>query len=141
MYKLILTLLACTFALGTTAALAARPMVVVDENATKRDEPPPHGKIGMSTVWGITDNVPGRTMEFRKRALHKGAAIGPHKIAHDEVYYVVSGKGVVSSDGVRRTVTAGMAAYLYDGDTVGITQEGDEPLTLIISYPRPMPAK
>ncbi len=137
MSKRIQLLLACAFALGASAALAAPPMVVVDESKTVREEPPPHGSIGMSTVWGITDAVPGRTMEFRKRALHKGAAIGPHKIAHDEVYYVVSGMGEVTSDGVSRTVTKGMAAYLYNGDTVGIAQKGEEPLTLIISYPLP----
>jgi mannose-6-phosphate isomerase-like protein (cupin superfamily) len=120
---------------------AAPPMVVVDEKAIVKDEPPPHGAIGMSTVWPITAAAPGRTLEFRKRALHKGAAIGLHPIAHDEVYYVVSGIGEVVSDGDKKIVTAGMAAYLYNGANVGIFQKGDEPLVLIIAYPVPTPAK
>jgi len=113
----------------------ARPMVVVDEAATVREEPPPHGAIGMSTAYRISDAVPARTMEFRKRVLHPGAAIGEHVIAHDEVYYVLSGEGEVVSDGRTARLGPGMAAYLYTGANVGIRQLGADPLALIISYP------
>lgn len=116
--------------------LAAPPMVVIDERDVVREEAPPHGAIGMSTAYRISDIVPQpRTMEFRKRVLHKGAAIGLHPIAHDEVYYVLSGKGEVTSDGVSHRLRPGMAAYLYDGAVVGIKQIGRKPLSLIISYP------
>ena len=116
--------------------LAAPPMVVIDEQDVVSEEAPPHGAIGMSTAYRISDIVPQpRTMEFRKRVLHKGAAIGLHPIAHDEVYYVLSGEGEVTSDGVTRRLRPGMAAYLYDGAVVGIKQMGREPLSLIISYP------
>lgn len=119
------------------AATAAPPMVVVDEMAVARQEPPPHGAIGMSTAYRISDVVPNRTMEFRKRELHVGAAIGEHPINHDEVYYVLSGEGEVVSDGQRATLKPGMATYLYAGAKVGIWQLGKEPLVLIISYPVP----
>ncbi len=116
--------------------LAAPPMVVVNERDVVRPEAPPHGAIGMSTAYRISDVVPQpRTMEFRKRVLHKGAAIGLHPIAHDEVYYVLSGEGEVTSDGVSQRLRPGMAAYLYDGAVVGIRQIGNKPLSLIISYP------
>jgi mannose-6-phosphate isomerase-like protein (cupin superfamily) len=115
--------------------LAAPPMVVVDEQAVVRQEAPPHGAIGMSTAYRISDAVPNRTMEFRKRALHLGAAIGEHIINHDEVYYVLSGEGEVVSDGHAARLKPGMAAYLYSGAKVGIKQLGAEPLVLIISYP------
>ena len=116
--------------------LAAPPMVVVNERDVVRQEAPPHGAIGMSTAYRISDIVPQpRTMEFRKRLLHKGAAIGLHPIAHDEVYYVLSGEGEVTSDGVSQRLRPGMAAYLYDGAVVGIRQIGNKPLSLIISYP------
>ncbi len=121
-------------ALATLAAAAA-PMVIVDETAVVRQEPPPHGAIGMSTAWRISDAVPNRTMEFRKRGLHVGAAIGDHVINHDEVYYVLSGEGEVVSDGRTAPLKPGMAAYLYSGANVGIRQLGSEPLVLIISYP------
>lgn len=120
------------WALGREQAPA---MVIIDEARTMRDEPPPHGNIGMSTAHRISDGVPTRTMEFRRRTLHPGAAIGIHPIAHDEVYYVLSGEGEVTSDGKTARLTKGMAAYLYTGAKVGIRQRGKQPLSLIISYP------
>ena len=89
----------------------------------------------MSTAYRISDAAPGRAMEFRKRVLHVGAAIGPHPIDHDEVYYVLSGEGEVVSDGVAARLRPGMAAYLYSGAVVGIRQTGRKKLSLIISYP------
>ena len=114
---------------------AVAPMVVVDEKAVVRDEPPPHGAIGMSTAYRISDVAPKRSMEFRKRVLHAGAAIGLHPIDHDEVYYVLDGKGEVTSDGISQRIGPGVAAYLYSGAVVGIKQLGSKPLTIIISYP------
>jgi len=127
--------LAAILALVCAPALAAPAAVIVDEQTVMRQEPPPHGAIGMSTAYRISDAVPARTMEFRKRVLHVGAAIGPHPIAHDEVYYVLSGEGEVVSDGKTAKLSPGMAAYLYTGAVVGIRQLGDKDLTLIISYP------
>ena len=133
--SLILSLLAA-------AAAAAPPMAVIDEKTVMREEPTPHGKIGMSTAYRISDAVPQpRRMEFRKRILHVGSAIGLHPIAHDEVYYVLSGTGDVTSDGKTQSLTPGMAAYLYDGAVVGIRQTGQEPLALIISYPVKHPVR
>lgn len=115
---------------------AAPPMAVIDEADTMRREPTPHGAIGMSTAWRISDRVPQpRRMEFRRRTLDVGAAIGEHPIAHDEVYYVLEGEGEVVSDGQRATLKKGMTAYLYEGAVVGIWQSGDQPLALIVSYP------
>lgn len=117
------------------AGTAPRRMVVVNQADVAIDQPPPHGAIGMSTAYRISDVVPGRTMEFRRRVLRVGAAIGAHPIDHDEVYYVLGGQGEVVSDGEKQILTPGMAAYLYDGARVGIRQLGSEPLDLIISYP------
>src|SRR5688500_8465908 len=115
---------------------AAPPMVVIDEDDMVRREPPPHGEIGMSTAYRISDAAPQpREMEFRRRVLDVGAAIGEHPIGHDEVYYVTAGEGVVVSDGVEARLTAGMAASRYKGAVVGIRQVGNEPLSIVIAYP------
>ncbi len=133
---------ACASAPGSLQAKAAAVgansaprMVVIDQRDVSVDQPPPHGAIGMSTAYRISDAAPGRTMEFRRRVLHPGSAIGEHPIDHDEVYYVLAGQGEVVSDGETRMLMAGMAAYLYDGAIVGIRQVGAEPLDLIVSYP------
>jgi len=127
--------LTAALVLAAAPALAGPAAVIVDEAQVMKREPPPHGAIGMSTAYRISDAVPNRTMEFRKRVLHVGAAIGPHPIDHDEVYYVLSGEGEVVSDGKAARLTPGMAAYLYKSAVVGIRQVGDKDLTLIISYP------
>jgi mannose-6-phosphate isomerase-like protein (cupin superfamily) len=126
---------ACTSTSPSPPTGPALPMVVIDERSVVRDEPPPHGAIGMSTAFRISDAAPQRMMEFRKRVLHVGAAIGLHPIDHDEVYYVLDGEGEVTSDGKSQRIGPGVAAYLYRGANVGIKQLGDKPLTLIIAYP------
>jgi mannose-6-phosphate isomerase-like protein (cupin superfamily) len=95
-----------------TAQMPAKapPMVVIDEKTVVRDEPPPHGAVGMSTAYRISDAAPQRMMKFRKRALHVGAAIGLHVIDHDEVYYVLEGEGEVTTDGKTQRVGSGAAA-------------------------------
>lgn len=119
----------------------ARPAVIINERDVRREEPPPHGEIGLSTAFRISDAVPApRAMEFRKRILHPGAAIGLHPLTHDEVYYLLAGHADVTSDGVVTRMHEGMAAYLFAGAVVGIRQIGDEPLTLIVSYPNPSAA-
>ena len=143
-------LLALACALASTASAAADPaapasalpMVVVAESEVMVREAPPHGAIGMSTAYRISDAAPQpRQMEFRRRVLDVGAAIGAHPIGHDEVYYVTAGRGVVVSDGVEAEIGPGMAAYLYERAVVGIRQVGDEPLSIIIAYPvEPKPA-
>lgn len=97
--------LVVALALLAAPAFAAPPAVIVDEQNVTRREPPRHG------------------------------AIGPHPIAHDEVCYVLSGEGEVTSDGKPAKLTPGMAAYLHTGAVAGIRPLGDADLTLIISYP------
>lgn len=135
------TSLFCILAAGcrlcmATPADTAHAMVIINEDDVKRDEPPPHGAIGMSTAYRISDTAPApRSMEFRKRILHPKAEIGLHPIAHDEIYYVLSGEGTVTSDGKTAALKTGMAAYLYKGAVVGIKQVGTAPLSIIVSYP------
>lgn len=121
---------------GQSVKTFAPPMVVITEDSVMVREAPPHGAIGMSTAYRISDAAPQpRRMEFRRRVLDPGSAIGEHPITHDEVYYVTAGRGVVISDGVEAEIGPRMAAYLYEGAVVGIRQIGPEPLSLIISYP------
>ncbi|WNO55129.1 cupin domain-containing protein [Stakelama saccharophila] len=126
-------------ALLITLALQAVPAAgqgrVIHEGDTVTREVPPHHGTGMSTAYRISDQMPNRSMEFRKRVMHPGASIGMHVIAHDEVYYVVGGTGELTVDGRVSTVRAGDAAYLYDGNDVGIRQTGDDDLVLLIAYP------
>jgi len=119
------------------APKAAPQAVVVQEADVGKREPPPHNGKSMSTAYRISDAVPNRSFEFRKRIMHRGAEIGLHVLGHDEVYYVLSGEGELMADGKTQRVGPGTAAYLYTGSNVGIRQVGNEDLSLIIAYPLP----
>lgn len=128
-------LIAAVVAVLLQASPPAGVGLVIREADVIVRQPPPHNGTGMSTAYRISDVAPNRAMEFRKRVMHPGSSIGLHVIAHDEVYYVISGEADVTTDGVTTRIGAGDTAYLYDGGNVGIAQVGPEDLVLIIAYP------
>lgn len=131
-----LTPLAAALVMLAAQAVPAAPMTIVREaDVMRRETPPPHGGVGASTAYRLSDQAPRRAMEFRKRVLHAGASIGLHVLTHDEVYYVLEGEGEVTSDGQTRRLGPRTAAYLYEGADVGIRQVGEADLVLLISYP------
>jgi mannose-6-phosphate isomerase-like protein (cupin superfamily) len=100
-----------------------------------RTEPGPHEGSGQTTAYRYFDDVADAKVIFRKRALHKGASIGMHVLSHDEVYYVVSGRGEVRVDDRREKVGPGTAIFMHEGADVGIWQEGEDDLVLVVAYP------
>ena len=108
---------------------------VREDAAVTKVEPAPHDGRGNSTAYRYFDDVPDQRVIFRKRALHKGSAIGMHVLTHDEVYYVVSGRGRLRVDDRQVEVGPNTAVFMHEGADVGIWQEGDDELVLIISYP------
>lgn len=131
------------------AAIAATTYVVAAESSrhvrnrffVKRDaevtrvEPGPHEGTGKTTAYRYFDDVPDALVIFRKRALHPGASIGMHVLSHDEVYYVVSGRGLLTVDDTQREVGPDTAIFMHEGADVGIKQLGKDDLVLIVSYP------
>ena len=108
---------------------------VREDAAVTKVEPAPHDGGGDSTAYRYFDDVPDQRVIFRKRALHKGSAIGMHVLTHDEVYYVVSGRGRLRVDDKQVEVGANTAVFMHEGADVGIWQEGDEELVVIVAYP------
>jgi mannose-6-phosphate isomerase-like protein (cupin superfamily) len=100
-----------------------------------RVEPAPHEGTGKTTAYRYFDDVKDARVIFRKRALPKGASIGMHVLEHDEVYYVVSGRGELTVDDTKREVGADTAIFMHEGADVGIRQLGEADLIVIVSYP------
>lgn len=98
-------------------------------------QPGPHAGTGQTTAYRYFDDVAGASMEFRKRALHAGASIGEHVLTHDEVYYVLSGRGELTVDRERIEVGPQTAVFMRLGANVGLRQLGAEDLVIIIAYP------
>lgn len=95
----------------------------------------PHAGTGRTTAYRYFDEVEAAGIIFRKRALHPGSSIGLHTLTHDEVYYVLSGRGVLTAEGEEREVGPGTAIFMRLGAAVGIRQTGGEDLVIIIAYP------
>ncbi len=99
-----------------------------------RPGPAPHKGPGRSTGYSFFEQAAGFKLAFRKRVLHPGAAIGYHLQKEDEVYYILSGTGVMQMNGKEFPVKAGDAILTRPGSSHGLKQTGADDLTLIIAY-------
>ncbi|MDT8284215.1 MAG: cupin domain-containing protein [Thermovirgaceae bacterium] len=64
--------------------------------------------------------------------LDPGAAVGEHKHSGDEeVYFIISGRGLFTEDGVQVKVGPGDTAVTLNGHEHSILNTGDEPLVFL----------
>jgi mannose-6-phosphate isomerase-like protein (cupin superfamily) len=135
-----------TRALALTAALTLAAAVSAQEPAKKggtfvqhdeekaKPERGPHDGPGQTVGYVFFDKIPNLHFSFRKRVLKPGAGIGYHEQHEDEVYYVLSGRGVMTLDGRKTDVGPGTAILTRTGSSHGILQTGAEDLVLIITF-------
>ena|SRR5687768_12715395 len=130
---------ASAFTLGrASASVAEHGSVIEHDSLVVAKQPGPHRGTGETTAYSFYGKVPDLPYVFRKRALHRGASIGyhAHTASGDETYYVLSGQGEFTLDGVKHVVGPGTAMLTRKGSSHGIKQLGDADLVLIIAYPR-----
>ncbi len=97
-------------------------------------EPGTHKGGGDTIGYSFFRRTPGLGLVFRKRAFKPGSAIGYHEQKEDEIYYVLSGHGVMTVDGNSFDVTPGTAVLTRPGSSHGLKQAGTEDLVLLINY-------
>jgi len=128
-------LLAATFELGQASGISrAGTSVIEHDSLVAAPEPGPHKGGGETTAYSFFKKSKGMPMVFRKRALHPGAAIGYHQQKEDEVYYVLSGKGVMTLDDKPIEIGPGTAVLTRPGSSHGLKQTGSEDLVIMIAY-------
>ena len=114
------------------------PGYILEREAdVKKTGAAPHSGPGRSTGYSFFDNVASFKYVIRKRVLHPGAAIGYHLQKENEVYYLLSGTGVMQMNGKEFPVTAGDAVLTLPGSSHGLKQTGKDDLVLLISYEKP----
>ena len=99
-----------------------------------KNEPGPHEGGGPSTGYVFFEKAPNLKFSFRKRVLHKSAAIGYHLQKTDEVYYITGGQGVMTINGKPFEVRAGDAVLTRGGSSHGLVQKGEADLTIVITF-------
>ena len=115
---------------------------MIKRNAAMQKEVRERMREGTGTVEILhvfrKEELRGKVRLFARLRLPKGASIGYHE--HDgeeEVFYILSGSGVVNDNGVATPVGPGDAVLTGGGAGHAIENRGDEPLELmavILSY-------
>ena len=127
------------FSVMAVAALSAQQpkkggYIVQHDEEVARQEPGTHNGGGQTIGYSFFKKVPDLKLVFRKRALKPGSGIGLHEQGEDEIYYVLSGTGVMTLDGRTVEVTPGTAVLTRTGSTHSLKQTGDEDLVILINY-------
>jgi mannose-6-phosphate isomerase-like protein (cupin superfamily) len=127
------------FLLGAAVVAGAQHAVkggyIVEHDAdVAKKEPGTHDGGGDTIGYSFFAKVPKMPFVFRKRALKPGSGIGYHEQKEDEVYYVLSGKGVMTLDDKPVEVGPGTAILTRPGSSHGLRQTGNEDLVIIIAY-------
>jgi len=125
--------LSTVFAISPRQTSTAGYVLERDADVAK-NEPGPHNGGGPSTGYVFFDKAPNLKFSFRKRVLHKGAAIGYHLQKTDEVYYFTGGQGEMTINGKSFDVRAGDAVLTRGGSSHGLVQKGVGNLTIIITF-------
>jgi len=99
-----------------------------------RNEPGTHKGGGETVGYSFFAKAPNLRLVFRKRALKPGSGIGYHEQKEDEIYYVLSGRGVMTIDGKSFDVAPGDAVLTRPGSSHGLKQAGTEDLVIMINY-------
>ena len=116
------------------AAAPAEGYILEHDADVAKPGPAPHDGPGRSTGYSFFEKAADFKQIFRKRVLHPGAAIGYHPQKEDEVYYILSGEGVMQMNGKEFPVKPGDAILTRPGSSHGLKQMGKDDLTLIIVY-------
>lgn len=128
---------ACLGLLSSSLSPSQAPSLIEHDSTVAKPEAGPHDGGGLTTAYSFFAHASKLGLIFRKRALHPGAAIGYHRQDEDEIYYVLSGTGALTLNGVQSIVGPGTAILTRTGSSHGLRQLGAEDLVIIVAYQQP----
>lgn len=108
--------------------------IIEHEKDIAIEQPAPHLGGGNSVGYSFFKDAKDYKTAFKKRVLKPEAAIGYHQQKEDEVYYIVSGKGLMKLNDKTYEVNSGDAILTRTGSFHSIKNTGYEDLVLIIVY-------
>ena len=126
------------FGAGWTASAWQKPepggYILERDAEVATQEPGTHKGGGQTIGYSFFKKAPRLGLVFRKRALKPGSGIGYHEQKEDEIYYVLSGRGIMTVDGKSFDVDPGTAVLTRPGSSHGLKQTGTEDLVIMINY-------
>jgi mannose-6-phosphate isomerase-like protein (cupin superfamily) len=110
--------------------------VVVQESDVPLEQwaDPVRGEVGFRTLFG-DGSRPTDSLTAGITELAPGGWLGHHRHEPAEVYYVVTGEGVVVLDGTEHAVGAGSAVFIPGDVEHGIRNTAQEPLRFFYAFP------
>ncbi len=90
-----------------------------------------NGSVHLQDIFNV-DELKGKCRLFSQITLESGCSIGSHQ--HDqeeEIYYILSGTGIVDDNGQVKNIGPGDAVKTGGGEYHSITNTGDEPLVFM----------
>ena len=108
--------------------------IIEHENDIAKQEAGTHNGGGNTIGYSFFSKAKDLKLVFRKRVLKPGSAIGYHLQNEDEIYYIISGKGIMKMNDSTFAVQAGDAILTRPGSSHGLQQTGKEDLVIIINY-------
>jgi mannose-6-phosphate isomerase-like protein (cupin superfamily) len=80
------------------------------------------------------DETATTCLTFGTATLAAGGWLSPHRHAQPEIYYVLSGSGALTIDGVRHDVSAGTGIFIPGNAEHGISNAGSTPLKFLYAF-------
>ncbi|WP_231463925.1 cupin domain-containing protein [Pedobacter sp. Leaf132] len=130
---LILFLLSIT-AFGTKAQTDTSKYILQNDIEVSKKEPGTHKGGGETIGYNFFADARNLKTAFRKRVLQPGSSIGYHLQKEDEIYYVLSGYGIMKMNGKTFNVKPGDAILTRPGSSHGIAPNADNDLVIMIVY-------
>lgn len=105
------------------------------ETATIEHNHAYHGGSGSFSRYTLLENISSSAFHYvRDIILPPGSVIGEHPhFGEDELYFIISGSGVMVVDGEEQLVGPGTAILTLSGSTHGLRNEGREDLRLFVA--------
>ena len=131
----ILIALFITAAIGTKAqSLDTAKYILQNDTDVAKKEPGTHKGGGETIGYNFFADAKNLKTVFRKRTLKPGSSIGYHLQKEDEIYYIISGNGVMQMNGKTFAVKPGDAILTRPGSSHGIAPNKDNDLVILIAY-------
>jgi mannose-6-phosphate isomerase-like protein (cupin superfamily) len=100
-----------------------------------------HGGAGPFSRRTLLDGIPGSVFKYvRDIYIPPGSFVGEHShVADDEIFFIISGNGIMVVDDEERAVGPGSAILILSGSVHGIRNEGTEDLRLFVACAKSAP--
>lgn len=108
--------------------------IIENDTEVAKEEAGTHNGGGKTIGFNFFANAKNLKTAFRKRILKPGSSIGYHLQKEDEIYYVISGNGIMQMNGKTFAVKPGDAVLTRPGSSHGIAPNAGNDLVILIVY-------